>query len=112
MAEIRFVDEVAREFAGLEKRASQGDGDARVLLDSFNRGIAKLVADHRAGQQVSRKLWPRAYERKYRITNLWRLRLDRSWRLLYSLSGENVRIVAVVLEVLDHRDYDRRFGYG
>ncbi len=111
MAEIRFVDEVAREFGKLQERAARGDGDARLLLDSFNRGIAKLVVDHRAGQQVSRKLWPRMYVQKYRITNLWRLRLDMSWRLLYSLSGGDVRVVALVLEVLDHTSYDRRFGY-
>jgi len=48
---------------------------------------------------------------KYQLNNLWRLRLDCSWRMLYTLKGENVSIIALVLDVMDHKEYDRLFGY-
>ncbi len=31
--------------------------------------------------------------------------------MIYTIIGENVRIVTVILEVIDHKDYDKRFGY-
>lgn len=60
---------------------------------------------------MERKLWPNEYRVKYQLNNLWRLRLDCSWRMLYTLKGENVSIIALVLDVMDHKEYDRLFGY-
>lgn len=37
--------------------------------------------------------------------------LDRYWRLIYTLQGDTVRLFCIVLEVLEHKKYDRKFGY-
>jgi hypothetical protein len=104
-------EEFAREFADLHKRSERGDGDAEYLLRIIDRGIAKLIEDYTAGQKIQKKLFPDYYVKRYGVRNLWRLRLDDHWRMIYTVVGEKVRIVAVVLEVLDHKKYNKRFGY-
>ncbi len=95
----------------MQKRADKGNGEAEYLLKIIDRGIAKLVEDHTQGQKIQKKLFPAYYKKKYDVTNLWRLRLDDNWRMIYTLVGDRVRIVSVILEVLDHKKYNRRFGY-
>ena len=50
---------------------------------------------------------------KHGIKNLYRIELSNYWRMLYTLTdGESqIEIVAFVLDVLDHKDYDKKFGY-
>jgi hypothetical protein len=45
------------------------------------------------------------------IDNLWKYDMPSAWRLLYSLKTEEIEIVAIILEWLDHKNYERRFGY-
>ena len=51
------------------------------------------------------------YVVKYGVTNLWKLNLDRYWRMIYTIVGDEVRLVSVIIEVLDHKKYNRKFGY-
>lgn len=111
MTEIQLSQEFSKEFAKLQKRAENGEGEAEYLLKLIEKAITKLVENHEAGQKIQKKLWPRYYVQRYGINNLWRLRLDDYWRMIYTLIGENVRIVAVILEVMNHKEYDQRFGY-
>ena len=92
--------------------AKKGIGEAEYILKLIDKGIAKLVENHETGQKIPKNLWPKYYVQKYAINNLWRLRLDDSWRMIYTVIGEQVRIVAVILEVMDHKDYEKKFGYG
>jgi len=111
MTEIQLSHEFSNESMKLQKRAEKGQGEAEYLLKLIEKGIAKLVKNYEAGQKIRRKLWPKYYAQKYGINNLWRLRLDDYWRMIYTLIGEQVRIVAVILEGLDHKEYNKRFGY-
>lgn len=111
MTEIQLSHEFSKELTKLQKRAEKGQGEAKYLLKLIEKGIAKLGENREAGQKIQRKLWPKTYVQEYGINNLWRLRLDDYWRMMYTLIGEQVRIVAVILEVLDHKEYDKRFGY-
>lgn len=111
MTEIQLSQEFAKEFAELQKRAEKGEGEAEYLLKLIEKGITKLVGNYESGQKIQKKLWPRYYVHKYGINNLWRLGLDNYWRMIYTVIGERVRIVAVILEVLGHKEYDNRFGY-
>jgi len=31
--------------------------------------------------------------------------------MIYTIIGEQIRIIAVILEVMDHKEYNKRFGY-
>jgi mRNA-degrading endonuclease YafQ of YafQ-DinJ toxin-antitoxin module len=103
MTEILLSQEFSKEFSNIQKRAEIGQGEAQYLLKLIEKGIAKLVENHKAGQKIQKNLWPKYYVQKYGISNLW--------RMIYTVTGEQVRIVAVILEVLGHKEYDKRFGY-
>ena len=111
MTEIQLSEDFAKEFANLQKRVEKGDGEAEYLLKIVDKGIAKLIENHASGQKIPQKLFPEYYKKKYGIRNLWRLRLDDYWRMIYTVIGERIKIVAVILEVLDHKRYSKRFGY-
>lgn len=31
--------------------------------------------------------------------------------MIYTLRGSEVEIIALVLDIIDHKDYDKKFGY-
>jgi hypothetical protein len=111
MTEILLSGDFSKLYSDIKERSNKGEGDASVLLKIIDNGIEKLDNNHLAGQKIQKKLWPDHYSEKYGIRNLWRLRLDSYWRLIYTLLGTKIKIMAVVLEVLDHKKYNRRFGY-
>jgi hypothetical protein len=111
MTGIILSDEFAKEFSKVQQKASKGNGEAEYVVRMIDRGIARLYSNHEAGQQIKRKLWPKVYIDRHDINNLWRLHLDSSWRMIYTLRGPDVEIVALILEVMDHKSYEKRFGY-
>ena len=64
-----------------------------------------------AGVIIPRKLWPREYIKKYEITNLRKYDLPEGWRMIYTLAGNEVEIISIILEWFDHGNYAKRFGY-
>ncbi len=112
MAEIYQSQEFLVEYENLKRRKAEGQGEAEYLLKIIESGIEKLKQNHEAGQKIPRQLWPKYYSQKYDVNNLWRLQLDDFWRMIYTLTREEqVELVAVILEVMDHNDYNKRFGY-
>lgn len=59
---------------------------------------------------MPKKLIPKDYK-KYGIDNLWKYDLPNGWRLMYSVANDEVKIISIVLEWLDHKNYEKRFGY-
>jgi len=41
-----------------------------------------------AGEKVEKRKWPKMYVRKYGITSLFRLDLDRNYRLTYTIIAD------------------------
>ena len=54
---------------------------------------------------------PTKYLKDYQIDNLWKYDLPNGWRLLYSIARDEVIIVSIIIEWIDHKKYERRFGY-
>jgi len=63
------------------------------------------------GIAIPKRLIPKEYIRRYRIDNLWKYDLPKGWRLLYTVQGNNVNIVSIIVEWMDHKNYKRRFKY-
>jgi Txe/YoeB family toxin of Txe-Axe toxin-antitoxin module len=107
--QIYFADEQVREaFQALQ--ASQDPGERR-LAELLVRALGRIAADAFCGIQVPKKLIPKDYHKKHGpLKNLWKYNLSRSWRLMYTVASDGDTI-AVIIEWLDHTDYDRRFGY-
>ena len=89
----------------------EGKGEGRKLYDSLDRAIDDLKGDPECGVRIPKKLWPKKYVRKYRINNLWKYDLPNGWRLTYTITKDEIKVIAIVLEWFDHKGYERRFKY-
>lgn len=59
------------------------------------------------GNNIPKKLIPKQYS----VTNLWRVELSHFWRMLYTIRGDTIEIVCFILEIVDHKKYEKLFGY-
>lgn len=73
--------------------------------------LAVLKENMFAGQRIEKSKLPKFYVQKYGINNLYKHNLDRANRLIYTLVADESGIVVVVLEILSHKEYEKRFGY-
>lgn len=89
----------------------EGKFEDREIFEFINRAKEDLLQDPLCGIRVPVRLIPKEYVQKYGITNLWKYNLPNAWRLLYTIVGNELKIVSVILEWMDHKDYERRFGY-
>lgn len=107
-SETRFVDEKIKEaFYKLEN----GDDSERELFKFLNQAIDNIEENAFCGIQVSKRLIPKVYIKKYGIKNLWKYDLPQGWRLVYSIVDEKIVVVSIVLEWFNHKGYEKRFKY-
>ena len=83
----------------------------KMLYKWISRAIDDLEENAFCGIQISKKLVPRFYIDKYNIDNLWKYDLPKGWRLIYSVAKGEVKIISIILEWMNHKDYEKRFGY-
>jgi Txe/YoeB family toxin of Txe-Axe toxin-antitoxin module len=81
------------------------------LYKFISRALDDLKRDPDCGVHIPKKLIPKIYIQKYEINNLWKYDLPGGWRLIYSLAGSEVEVIAIILEWFDHKNYAKRFGY-
>jgi Txe/YoeB family toxin of Txe-Axe toxin-antitoxin module len=83
----------------------------QTLLRSINRVSDELKQNPFAGDQVKKRQIPGKYPLKYDVDNVWRIEIADRWRLVYTLTGNQVEIITFVMDIINHRDYDKIFGY-
>lgn len=84
----------------------------RSILNSFEHKKDLIKINPQYGEPVSKSLIPAKYRENYGINNLFWVGLSGYWRLLYSLvNNGQVEIVAFVLDIKSHPDYDKLMGY-
>src|SRR3989344_379349 len=83
----------------------------QTLLRSINRVKELLKQNPFAGDQIPKKQIPLKYIKNFDIDNAWRIELADRWRLIYTITGNQIEIVTFVVDIFNHRDYDNVFGY-
>lgn len=83
----------------------------QTLLRSINRVRDLLKQNPFAGNQVPKIQIPPKYINKFDVDNVWRIELADRWRLIYTITGNQLEIITFVMDIFDHRDYDKVFGY-
>ncbi|MBU2638634.1 MAG: hypothetical protein KJ955_06685 [Nanoarchaeota archaeon] len=99
----------------------------RIVGDELQRGITSSVhqsifrsiervkgwlkENPFAGDQIKKGQIPDYYIQKYGVTNLWRIELSNYWRLIYTIQSNEVEVIDFVLGIIDHKEYDKKFGY-
>ncbi len=113
MKEVRVVlspeaEEVYKQL-NLEAENSK---QSRMILKAINNKIELIKANIHYGNPMAKDLIPEEYKQKYEATNLFRVELPAFWRMLYMLTNnEQIEIIAFVIDIISHPDYDKKFGY-
>lgn len=105
---IKFADEKVKSAFG---KLVEGKTEDKQLYEFLNRAFKDIEENAFCGIRISKKLIPKEYKKKYGIDNLWKYNLPNAWRLLYSVAEEEVIVVSIILEWMDHKSYERMFGY-
>ena len=106
----KAYDELVRIVAE-EKGRGIANSDNQRLLKSIDNKVERLKIDPTFGDQIRRKLFPEDYILKYEINNLWKVDLVDYWRMVYTLRGDRIEVVCLILEYIPHAEYDKKFGY-
>ena len=93
------------------ERLKNSKTEEKKLYEWLNRAFDDIAENAFCGIQVPKRLILKEYIQKYEITNLWEYDLPKAWRLLYSVGKDEVTVISIILERLDHKNYERRFNY-
>ena len=110
---ISFIDNAADEWERLNKIVAEekakgiANSENQQLLKSIKQKMELIKMNPQYGDSVSKKLIPK----KFPVDNLWVVGLTGFWRMLYTLKGSQVEILCFILEIFDHKRYDKLFGY-
>lgn len=105
---VFFADEkLKEEFESLEN----GKYEDKEIFIHLKRAFGDLKINAHSGIQIPKKLIPKPYIEKYNITNLWKYDLPKGWRPLYSVGTDGIEIISIILEWMDHKEYERMFNY-
>lgn len=93
--------------AGWQRAKGIENSEEIGLLNSIKNKIELLKKNPFYGDNIPKRLIPKEYD----VPNLWRVELSSFWRMLYTIRGDQLEIICFVLEILNHKDYNKRFGY-
>jgi hypothetical protein len=110
MAEIRFSNEAADIMDFLRKESARSK-DERMILDALTKKMDIIKSNMFFGDRIKKNLIPSYYRKRYGATNLYRIELPQFWRMLYTIVGSDIEVLTIVLDICDHKLYDKRFGY-
>ncbi len=114
---LLLTGDAKEEFEELNKEVgeeiSRGvtESDYQKLLSSIKQKIEFLKANPEYGVHIQKDRIPKEYILKYDVNNLWKVNLSGAWRMIYTIRGSEIEIIALVLDILDHGAYDKKFGY-
>jgi len=106
-SEIFFGDErLKKQFEELKELKE------KYVYEQIIKAFENLEEDAFCGIQIPKRLIPKEYEKRFGpISNLWKYNLPDAWRLIYTVKNNKVNVLSVILEWLDHKEYERRFHY-
>jgi len=105
---VAFISKNIKEEFELLK---EGRYEDKKLFEFIKRAIDDLKQNPFCGTRIQKMLWPKEYIQKYNITNLWKYDLPNGWRLIYTTESDEIKIINIILEWFNHKDYERRFNY-
>ena len=109
--EANQVYEELNKLVGEEKLKGINSSFHQTLLRSIKRVSDLLKQNPFAGDQVPKRQAPGKYALKYDADNVWRIELADRWRMIYTITGDQIEIITFVMDIFDHKEYDKVFGY-
>jgi Txe/YoeB family toxin of Txe-Axe toxin-antitoxin module len=99
------------QFANEKVKKAYEELEEDTLKRFIDRALCDIEANPFCGIQIPKKLIPQEYIKKFDIDNVWKYNLPDAWRLIYSIRGGEAVIITIILEWMDHKEYERRFSY-
>ena len=96
------------EVVGKQLEEGKDNTEEMQLLRSINQKKDLIKANPFYGDNIEKKKIPKMH---YNVQNLWRVELTGYWRMLYTIKGDEVQILCFLLDILNHDDYNKKFGY-
>ena len=104
-SKVIFVDEE------LKKAFENLKFEDERLYKEIEEALKAINQNAFFGRNVKKKLIPKELIKKYEIDNLWIYNLRKDWRLLYTITNNEVEVLAIVLDWMNHKDYERLFKF-
>ena len=103
-SEVIFINkDVEKEFLSLD--------DSGEIKKFIKRAIEDIKLNAFCGIPIPKRLIPKLYIQDYDVKNLWKYDLPDGWRLIYTINSDKVKLLSIILEWFDHKEYERRFNY-
>jgi Txe/YoeB family toxin of Txe-Axe toxin-antitoxin module len=83
----------------------------QTLLQSIKQKIEFLKDNPQYGFHIEKKKIPKEYIKKYEANNLWKANLSGAWRMVYTIKGDEVEIITIILDIFNHKEYNKKFKY-
>ena len=93
--------------AGEQQTKGITNSDEMQLLKAIKQKTDLIKENPMYGNSLPKKQIPKNMD----VSNLFRVELTGYWRMLYSLEGNKIEIVAFILYIIDHPTYDKLLGY-
>ena len=114
---VIMTGEAKEEFDDLNKVVGEEitkgitSSDHQTLLNSIKQKIELLRDNPEYGIHIPKDRIPKEYTRDYDVNNLWKVNLFGAWRMIYTIRGSEVEIISLILDIMNHGDYNKKFGY-
>lgn len=82
-----------------------------ALYRKINETIEDLKNDKIIGVRLKQKQIPKYYVRKHGVSAVYKVDLPNYFRLVYAIVSIHEERKALIMELFDHKKYDKRFGY-
>ena len=90
-----------------------------TIKQIYRYSFAKLLAENKPIQDLNyydiifllKPIVPKEYILKYNAKNLWGVELINYWRMLYTIKGDQIEIICFILDIINHKVYNKKFGY-
>ncbi len=95
------------EIVGQQMQQGKESTQEMQLIKSIKTKSEFIKANPFYGDNIPKKLIPK----EYNVQNLWRAELTNFWRMLYTIKGDEVEIICFILDIMNHPNYYKKFGY-
>ena len=85
--------------------------DHQTLLNSIKQKIELLRDNPQYGVHIPKDRIAKEYIKEYDLNNLWKVNLSSAWRMIYTIRGSEVDIISLILDIVNHKEYNKKFGY-
>ena len=114
---IKLIGDAEKAFNELNKivgeQRSNGTTNSKdiTLLTAINRLFEVIANNPFYGENAKKDLIPKEYRQKYDADNLFIADLPDYWRMIYTLESDEIEIIAFVLDIINHDEYDKKFKF-